>query len=174
MGWFGGKSGHKQNVESMLGLAFKLYENTSQSNPELPPLHFERADSRCRYFLFCLSTIHLACASKMKNPDAVLNECVQTLFRYCLSDQQTFFGGTVEPQEAVNKVAPCLQDYLQRWSSYVDIVSGGNHLAAQNIVSAMIHDTESATPPSPADTQRLDNVALWVQKNLDGIRTAFK
>jgi hypothetical protein len=62
MGWFGGKSSHKQNVESMLGLALKLYEKTAQPNPLLPPLRFERADSRCRYRLFCLSTVQLACA----------------------------------------------------------------------------------------------------------------
>ena len=77
MSLFGGKSNHKKNVKLMLDLPLRLYEKTVRPNPLLPTVHFERADSRCRDLLFCLSTVQLACSSKMKNPDAIRNECAQ-------------------------------------------------------------------------------------------------
>jgi hypothetical protein len=172
--WNGKSPSHKQNVESMIGLTLRLYEKTAQPNPLLPPLRFERADSRCRYLLFCLSTVQLACASKMENPDAVLNECAQAVLSYCLADQPTYFGGDVNPQAAVNQVAPCLQDFLQQWSKYVDMVSGGNRQEVLNIISAMIRDTESSAPAGPADAQRLRTVALYVEASLDRTRAQFK
>ena len=116
----------------------------------------------------------MACAHRMKNPDAVLNDLLHTVVAGAIDvDPQQFFGGPVDQQEAANKAAEYLQDYLHRWSSTVDIVNGGNLAAATGIVAGMLRHTESASPPTQEDTRRLLQLATWIEKRLEAMAGAF-
>jgi len=172
MGWFGGKPRHEQTVESVLQITGKLYETLA--DPHHAALRFRRPDSRFRCLFFSLSTVHGVCASRMKNPDAVLNECAHCLVKYALAEQDTFFGGEIEPQRAANAGGAYLQDYLNRWSSYIDIRSSGNQQAARSVVSSMLADIESAQPVAPGDSQRLGVVVSWIEGKFDDIHSAVK
>ena len=74
----------------------------------------------------------------MKHPDAVLNEVMQSVLQIALSESTKYFGKDIDPQEAVNLASDCLNNYLQRWSTYAEISSGGNFQAAKNILLGML------------------------------------
>jgi len=175
LGWFGGKSTHKKEVEAALTVLCNLFEKTTSGGLDAPlVLKFGLRDSRFRYFVFCLSTVQMACARRMKNADAVLNDLLHTIVASAIgADSQEFFGGSVDPQQAANKAAEYLQDYLHRWSAYVDIVEGGNAAAATGIVAGMLRHTESANPPTQEDTHRLWPLATWIEARLEPMAGAF-
>ncbi len=175
MGWFGGKSTHKKEVDAALRVLSNLFEKTTGGGSDAPVvLRFELPDSRYRYFVFCLSAVQMACAHRMKNPDAVLNDLLHTVVTIAISiDPQQFFGGSIEPQRAANQAAEYLQDYLHRWSAYVDIAGGGNAAGATGIIAGMLRSTESPKPPSEADAHRLWPLATWIEQRLKVMADAF-
>jgi hypothetical protein len=175
LGWFGGKSSHKKEVDSAVRVLANLFEKTTGPGSDAPVvLRFELPDSRYRYFVFCLSTVQTACAHRMKNPDAILNELIHTVVTGALNiNSQQFFGGPIEPQRAANQAAEYIQDYLHRWSAYVDISGGGNAAAATGIIVGMLRSTESSQPPSETDAQRLWPLATWIEQRLKVMADAF-
>jgi len=175
MGWFGGKSTQAKQVESAIRIATNLYERTKPRAEYAPAhLHFSAPDSQYRYLIFCLSTMQVACASRMKNPDAVLNECMHLLTTYAVTEAvQDCFGGSVDPQDAANRGATLLHDFLHRWSAYVDIVQGGNRQSGTRIVCSMLRTTESNDPAGPTDAKRLWPLAVWIENALPVMRKSF-
>jgi hypothetical protein len=175
MSWFRRKSTQSREVDAALKVLLNLFEKTTDGGADAPLiLRFELQDSHFRYYLFCLSTVQMACARRMKNPDAVLNELLHTVVTSAVSvDPERFFGGPVDPQEAANRAGEYLQDYLYRWSTYVDIVSGGNNDAATGIITGMLRSTESTASPSAEDSHRLFSLATWIEERLDAMAKAF-
>jgi hypothetical protein len=110
----------------------------------------------------------------MENPDAVLNDVLHTVVAGAVgTDPQHFFSGPVDPQQAANKAGEYLQNYLHRWSTYVDIVKGGNAAAATGIVAGMLRHTESENPPTQEDARRLWPLATWIEERLKAMGGAF-
>jgi hypothetical protein len=175
LAWFGGKSAHKKEVDAAFKVLGNLFEKTTEGGSDAPlVLKFALRDSRFRYFIFCLSTVQMACARRMGNPDAVLNDLLHTMVIGAISvDPQQFFGGPVDPQQAANKGGEYLQDYLHRWSAYVDIVKGGNTAAATGIVGGMLRHTESDSAPTQEDSRRLWDLAIWIEERLEAMGDAF-
>lgn len=176
MAWFGGKTTQKKQIDATFKVLGNLFEKTTEGGADAPlVLRFDLPDSRFRYFVFCLSTVQMACARKMIDPDSVLNELMHTVIAGTVTtDAQYFFGGPVNPQSAANQGAAYLQDYLARWSAYVDIASGGNYIAGTSLVCSMLRSTESTQPPSDGDAQRLWPLASWIQKQLNAMGNAFE
>ena len=81
-----------------------------------------------------------------------------------MTDSAMFFGGPKDPQEAANE-SVMLQDYLNRWSAYLDIKRGGNSAAATSVICRMIFEAESAGDPTSADAERLWPLATWIEDN---------
>ena len=174
MGLFG-KSRHKKEVDAGFKILANLYSKTTEGGADAPlVLNFERPDSHFRYFIFCLSTMHKSCANRMSNPDAVLNELMHDIITTTIkADPILFFGSNIGVQTVANKGSEYIQDYLNRWSAYVDIVEGGNNSAATTIVCSMLRDIESSSEPSEEDTQRLWPLAVWIEESLDAMAGAF-
>jgi hypothetical protein len=172
MGLFGGKPKHARSVELLVENAVRLWR---AEQPEGYPadLQLEDPDSQFRFLVFCMSAVHYACASRMPNPDAVLNEAVRHLVALALSDTDTFFGGAVTPQDAANRTA-IIQDFLNRWSAYKDIREGGNPAAATGIIAGMLKEVESPTPATQDDSERLVSLAKSVESLLKLARERFK
>jgi len=176
MPWFGGRLTQKKQVDAAFKVLGNLFEKTTEGGADAPlVLRFDLSDSRFRYFVFCLSTVQMACARKMTNPDSVLNELMHTVITGTVAtDSQYFFGGPVSPQSAANQGAAYLQEYLARWSAYVDIARGGNYDAANSLVCSMLRSTEFTQPLSDGDAQRLQPLASWIQKQLNAMGNAFE
>jgi hypothetical protein len=175
MGWISHKPTQQKQVEAALQVASNLYEHTKPGAANAPaPLHFSLPDSRYKYLMFCLSTMELACAPKMKNPDAVVNECLHFLVTWTTTEcVQEFFGGPVDAQDAANRGAAYVQEFLHNWSTYLDIVKGGNSPCATDFVCSMIRTAESNEPASQGDAHRLGQLALWVENSIPAMRDAF-
>ncbi len=174
--WFRREPTHEKQLTS----AATIYENVSaklggthpdQSAPTV--LQLGLPDSHLRLAIFSLSVVQLACARHMTNPDAILNEMLHAIMHRIMENPSHFLGGSVEPQAAVNRAASYLEDYLHRWSSYVDIVEGGNKSAASGIVLGMLRSIESSEPPTGETAPRLEPLAYWIEGNLSIISGAF-
>ncbi len=174
MGWFGRKSTHKKQVDAAFKVVGNLYDASTTGRAGAPlVLRFALPDSRFRYMMFCLSTVQAACARLMRNPDTVLNELgIRLVYGIVATDSQQFFGQTVDVQHAAN-VSACLQDYLHRWSAYVDMVRGGSRLEATNLICEILRSTESADPTGWQDIGRLLPLARWIEGQFDAMATAF-
>lgn len=176
MGLFGGKSTHKKAVDAAFKVLWNLFEKTTVGGANAPlVMKFDLHDSHFRYFVFCISTVQVACAGGLKNPDAVLNDLLHTAVVFAIgADPQRFFGGPVDdPQQVANRSSEYLKEYLHQWSAYVDIVGGGNAAAATGIVVGMLRHTESANPPTQDDVRRLWPLAAWIEGSLKAMAYAF-
>jgi hypothetical protein len=122
---------------------------------------------------FCLATAHVVAAAKMKTPDAVLNDCWQTMVMLSLAPDGRTLAGPSVPQEAANLAAGCVQDFLHRWSSYVD-VARGNPTAATALIAAKLKDVESTTAATAGDADRFLPLARWIEGALHPMRDAFR
>src|SRR5205814_4818184 len=82
---------HEKQVAAVTRIVAKLFERTLYPVRGDAPqvLQFEVPDSRYRYLIFCFSTVHTVCARRMKNPDAVLNECQYKLLGGAITYQGT-------------------------------------------------------------------------------------
>jgi hypothetical protein len=173
MGWFG-KSKHERQADGLVRVLGNLYTMTNEGRHGAPVvLVFQRHDARFQHLMFCLCTAHVACARLIGNPDAVLNDVIHRAVEFALSDQQTFFGGAVQPQQAANDGAARLQEYMHRWSAYVDMIQGPNRAAATGLVCGMMADVEGRDTLTDRDARRLLPLATWIEDQLDTMRIGF-
>ena len=113
-------------------------------------------------------------ARKMSNPDAVLNELLQVFVCSAAeSEAEMFSGESRQPQQIANDAGELLQDFLNRWSAWMDIEQGGNSQAATALVIDMIHDTETEESAQEGDAERLWPLATWIESRLSVMGSAF-
>jgi hypothetical protein len=182
MGWFGVKSSHQKEVAAVTRIAANLCEITTRppidskrealiraAHVPTMVLRFQLPDSLFRYMTFCLTTVITGCARSMKNADAVLNECAHNLDRMIDTPfaAEMFGAGPLDRQKVANDGAAYLQDFLDRWSAYVEISKGGNGQAATSLVCSMLRDTESLAPAAEGEGPRLWPLAVYVEQSLD-------
>lgn len=164
MGWFSRKASHEQEVAAMMKIVANVFEKVvAPDRLAQSGLRFRLPDSRFRFLMFCVAAVHTVCAHRMKNPDAVLNECAPNLIRGALASNEAFFDGPVNAQEAATLGMNCVGDFLSRWSAYIDIAKGGNAQAATSLVVTMLLETETLAPPAEGDAARLSKLARWVE-----------
>jgi len=175
MAWFSRKPTQQKQVEAAIKVASNLYENTIPGAEDAPvPLQFCLPDSRYRYLVFCLSATAIACARKMKNPDAVVSECLGFFVTYAAIERmQEFFGGPVNPQDVANNGGAYLQGFFADWSRYGELVKERKNTEINDLICSMIHATESNVPTEKTDVQRLGALALQIRLWLPTMRGAF-
>lgn len=175
MGLFGRKPSHAKQVEATWTVFGNLMAVTVEERAGAPEgLDFKRPDSVFRYAVFCLSATHAACEYKMSNPDAVLNESLSLLVQAVVGSPDDFLSGQMtSSQEIANRAAALLQDFLQRWSAWMEIAKGKNSPADHSLVIAMIYETESPDPISDGDGERLCPLAIWIESRLGAMSGAF-
>ena len=175
MGWFNRKPTQQKYVEAAITVASNLYLHTIPGAKDAPAtLKFSLPDSRYRYLIFCLSAMTTACAQEMKNPETVVNECAHFFVTWAITENvQEFFGGSVNPQDVANNGAAYLQEFLNKWSTYVELEKEGRNTEIIELICSMIHTTESNTPAEKIDMQRLGKLALQIDCQIPTMRRAF-
>jgi hypothetical protein len=170
---------HDPALTKLVGAAIKvtsnLYLHTLPEAQDAPlALQFGRPESRFRYLVFCLSAVETACGREMKNPDAVVKECLHFLVGWAITENaQEFFGGPVDSQAAASNGSAYLEEFMNNWSSYIETVRGGNREAGTGVICSMIRTTESNDSSGEADVQRLRPLGEWIEDNLAPMRSAF-
>jgi hypothetical protein len=149
---------------------------------------FSLPDSRYRYIILCFSALIAACGEKMAG--VVAREFQAFLMVYCRDNSQEFFGGPANELDTANSGAQFFQKFLNTWSRYNELE---NKLAAMaeeaaklsnaarpefiraqfELISAMIHETESETPLTAADVSRLSKLSLHFACVMPTMRDAF-
>ena len=170
-----GESAQQKQVEAAIKVASNLYLHTTPGAEDAHvSLQFRLPDSRYRYLIFCFSAMSTACASQMKNPDAVMSECLRFLVTWTATESvQEFFGGPVDSQRVANTGAAYLQEFLNNWSRYVELEKEGRNAGNIDLICSMIHTTESNEPAGKAGAKRLGELALQIQDWLPTMRGAF-
>ena len=80
MGWFSRRPVQQKQVGAAITVASNLYLQTKPGAKDAPvALQFSLPDSQYRYLIFCFSAMATGCAREMKNPDAVMSECLSFL-----------------------------------------------------------------------------------------------
>lgn len=171
MGWFSRKSDYDKAVTAVINISTQLYEKLASSSQQGPDIRFSLPDSRYRCMLLSLATVHATVARRMQNPDAVLYECARLMTQYCLQNSHEFLGHVTSPQAIANSGGEYLQEYLNRWSSY--IAAGPRTPAGIGIIASMFQHVESAKPIDDSDVLRLRTLANWIQAITEDIDPAF-
>lgn len=165
---------HQAEVSAATVIWGNLFEKTFSGADGVPSvLCSERSDAKFRYAVFCVSTVIAACARRSSHPDALLNELLHDLVVAVLADHELFGSPPGTPQQLINDAATHSQDYLARWSAYVDIAGGGNAGAATALLTGTLHSIESGAQADDNDGRRLAPLAQWLEGNLDAMGRAF-
>ena len=171
MAWFK-KNTQKKQFDAAFQVLSNLFKTTTENGTNPIVIRFDHSGSLFRYLVFCLSTVQTACANKMTNPDAVLNELLRRIVNDSITNTQFFFGDSMEPQDAANQASMYLQKYIHEWSEYIDI-KGINATAGTNTICLMLQNTEIDTKGNEADELRLWPLASWIEDSLHPMREAF-
>ena len=165
MAWFSRRSTHEKDLKALINLTRQLYEKLT------PQMKFERPYARFRFFAFCLSAVQCCCASLMKsNPDAALNEAAYMMVSLALKERSTYIRTTASDQEVATQGAAYLQDFLHRWSAFLEMAPGA---AGMNVIATMLREAESSSLPTEADMPRLSKLALDIVQMFQPMRAAF-
>lgn len=153
-----------------------MFEQSAEPGGSAPAvLKLEDPESRFRYVMFCLSTVHAVCGYLMQRPGKVLDEVARNLVKNAVAYAGPD-GFTVVPvslQEAFDDNLGHLKDFLHRWSAYADEARGGRVRAGANVVCLMLREVESPSPATTEDRSRLLPLAQWVEGRFDLMHQAF-
>jgi hypothetical protein len=165
-------------VDAAIKVASNLYLHTIPGAQDAPaPLQFSLPDSRYRYMVFCLSTaITTALAydeKKEVQPDALIKGCLHFATSTATDMAQEYFGDATAPQDYASDTTAHLQEFLKHWSAWPQLEKENKDAEIIDLISSMIHTTESNEPMEKTDEQRLGRLALWIDCRLPTMRAAF-
>lgn len=165
----------RKYVEAAITVASNLYLQTIPGGDEAAPLQFSLPDSRYRYMIFCLSAVVAAALAydeeKQIQPEAFINGCLH--FVTLTVSEETLGGYFDGSQVSIDSGTAYLQDFLKYWSRWPELEEAGKLVEKKEMISYMIHTTESNVPADKADMQRLDNLAFAIDHQLPMMRSAF-
>jgi hypothetical protein len=174
---YGGYFKGKKEVDAVIRIVSNLFEKALLSKGDVPNvLRWTLPDSRFRYLMFCLSTVHAVCAHRMNDPNSVLQQCVFNLAYNAATYKgpDPFFEARPDIQKTVDDGARLLRNFLDRWSKWIDATRADptNARAGTMLVSSMLQTTESLAPMSEGDGH-LTPLACWFEDYIPVIDEAF-
>jgi hypothetical protein len=176
--WFSHRPTQQKYREAAITVATNLYLHTIPEAEDAPaPLQFSLPDSRPRYMIFCLSTVITAALAydekKQIQPEALIKGCLHAANLIATKDAQKFLGGPASSQDSVENASAYLKEFLKHWSRWPELEKEGRTLEIIELISSMIHTTESNLPAEKSDIQRLGELALWIDCRLPTMRGAL-
>ena len=98
------------------------------AQPELPEsdaprvLQWELPDSRFRYMMFCLSTVHFVCARRMNDPNAILDQCVDRVIDFATGvGADGLFKEAVEKKKVTDEGVKYLTGFFNQWAAWLQV-----------------------------------------------------
>jgi hypothetical protein len=162
MRWFTRKSKIEKQVEAAIKVASNLYLLTIPGGEEaVVNLEFCLPDSRYRYLMFCMSATAAACAKDM-DISAVTESVFGLTETVATERSQEFFGGPVRPMDAVKGITPTFHWFMNGWARCEELAKEQKHEEIIQLLSFMIHATESPCPGTESDVERLKEFVLQI------------
>jgi hypothetical protein len=179
MSWFKRKPTQQKYVEAAITVATTLYVHTIPGAEDAPArLQFDLSDSRFRYMIFCLSTVITAALAydekKQIQPEELIEGCLHLVTGSAAEHfAQEYFGDSASSHDSVDSASAYLQEFLKQWSRWPQLENEGRSAETWELISSMIHTTESNLPAENSDMERLSKLALWIDCRLPTMRGAF-
>ena len=181
MNWFKRKPTQQKYVEAAVTVATNLYLHTIPGEDEciLPssPLQFSLPDSRYRYLVFCLSAVVTAALvyddKKRIQPETLIQGCLHFAAWTAREHGDLYFDDPAGSQASINSTTVYFQDFCKHWSQWPVLEKEAKSDEANDLISLIIHTTESNSPAGDADIQRLGNLALEINCRLPTMRSAL-
>jgi hypothetical protein len=134
------------------------------------------SDSPFRFLMFCLSTVHVVTAHRMKNPNAVLSECTEHMVKTAMDLSEEFFPYSPDREEAPRTGPRYLESFLEGWGEWTEATRRDptNARAGTHVVCAMLRSIEAREPANDLDDYaRLLPLAAWFEDWIPAIDDAF-
>ena len=178
MNWFSRKPTQDKYIEAAVTVASNIYLQTIHGDEKaLAPLQFTYADSRFRYMLFCLSCVVTAALAydkkRLIQPETLIKGCLDFANRTAAQHPQEYFDDPANSRTSTNCSTPFLQELLQHWSLWPDLEKEGRNSEIVDLISSLIHATESSEPISQSDKKRLGSLALQIDCRLPTMGAAL-
>src|SRR5436305_6689931 len=178
MSWFSRKPTQQKYVEAAITVASNLYLHTIPGAEDAPALlQFSLPDSRYRYMIFCLSTVVTAALAydekKQIKPEVLIKGCLYFATWTATEHAQEYFDDPARSQDSASSATAYMQGFLKRWSQWSDFEKEGKNDEIIELISSMIHTTESNGTAEKTDMQRLGNLALEIDCRLPTMRGAI-
>jgi hypothetical protein len=175
--WFRRQPTQQKYHEAAITVATNLYLHTIPEAEDAPaPLQFSLPDSRPRYMIVCLSAVVAAGLAydekKQIQPEALIKGCRAAANLIATKDFQEYLGGPASSQYSVGNASMYLTEFLKHWSRWPELEKEGRHAEIIDLISSMIHTTESILSAEKSDMQRLSELALWIDCRLPTMRGA--
>ncbi len=164
--------------EAAITVATNLYLHTIPEAENAPaPLQFSLPDSRARYMIFCLSAVLTATMAydekKQIQAEALIEGCLRAANLIVTKDAQEYLGGSASSQDSVENASAYFKEFLNNWSRWPELENEGRNAEIIELISSMIHTTESNLPADKIDMQRLGELAFWIECRLPTMRGAL-
>jgi hypothetical protein len=181
MSWFRRKPTQQKYVEAAITVATNLYLHTIPGAEAgiLPcsPLQFSLPDSRYRYMIFCLSAVTTAALAydekKHIQPESLIQGCLHFAAWTATEHAKEYFDDPASSQASIDSATAYFQEFFEHWSQWPGLEKEGKSNEANDLISFMIHMTESSVPSERADIQRLGDLALTINCRLPTMRGAL-
>jgi len=178
MGWFSRKPTQQKFIEAAISLALNLYQHTIPGAEDAPaPLEFGLKDSRYQYMIFCLSTVIVSALGydekKQIQPEELTKGCLYFAQGLAIRKPQEFFDDPANVQNSTDHATPRLMEFFKYWSPLVSLDKEGKYVEIIDLVSSIIHTTESNEPISQTDKQRLWPLATKIAGQLPTMRATL-
>ena len=181
MSWFSRKPTQQKYIEAAITVATNLYLHTIPGAEAciLPssPLQFSLPDSRYRYMLFCLSVALTAALAydekKQIQPEKLIQGCLHFAAWTATEHAKEYFDDPATSQASIDITAAYFQEFFKHWSQWPALEKEGKSNEANDLISFIIHMTESNVPAEDADMQRLGDLALAINCRLPTMRGAL-
>jgi hypothetical protein len=173
MSWFSRKPTQQKYVNAAITVATNLYLHTIPEAEDAPaPLQFTLSDSRFRYLIFCFSAVITAALAydekKRIQPQELINGSLRCVTLLAKQDQfaQEYFDDPASSQNSVDNATAYLTEFLRHWSRWPELEKEGRNAETWELISSIIHITESNLPAENSDMERLSKLALWIDCRL--------
>ena len=127
--------------------------------------------------IFCLSAALTAALAydekKHIQPEILIKGCLDAANLIATKDAQEYLGGPASSQDSVENASAYLTEFLKHWSRWPELEKEGRNAEIIELISSLIHTTESNNPLTASDQERLGPLALQIDCWLPTMRGAF-
>ncbi len=176
MNWFRHKPTQRKYVEAAVQVATNLYLHTIPGAEDAPaPLQFSLPDSRFRYLIFCLNAVVAAALAydekKRIQPEALMNGCLKCAEWIATENPGGYIEDSANPEDAT----AYFEEFAYPWGRCVvfEKARSPRHAEVFELISSMIHTTESNLPADETDKRRLLDLPVEISCRLPAVHGAL-
>ena len=155
-----------KQIEAITTIYSNLYIHDISTSFDF--LNLEYPNSRFRYMIFCLSMAIKACEELITSQELLQKECLHFLAALTTSRENVneYFGQQTTAVQAEIDGTNYLDEYLQKWEIYYDVLTNGDKEKAIETLSSMIYSVGTNKQINVTAQQQLSQVCWQLEFTL--------